>query len=109
MMREAKAVFVGEVVKFHEATREDERHHSAPYVFTVRVERYWKGVKTQEVTVSAMGLTRPGCCEIALEEGYKYLFYVVGRSMSTGCTRTRLLEHADEDLKALGPGKSFSK
>jgi hypothetical protein len=109
MKREAKAVFVGEVIGLREATREDERHHSAPYVFQIRVERYWKGVKTQEIDISAMGVTRGGCCDIALSEGHKYLIYVVGKSLSTGCTRTRPLEQASEDLKILGPGKTFAK
>jgi hypothetical protein len=108
MERKAKAVFVGEVVGWHEATREDLRQHSAPFVFRMRVDRYWKGVKTHEVTISAMGVLLPGCCDIALKEGEKYLVYAVGKSMSTGCSRTRHLEQAGEDLKALGPGKPFS-
>jgi hypothetical protein len=109
MMREAKAVFVGEVIGYREATGEDSRNHSAPYVFRVRVERYWKGVKTPEISISAVSESLPGCCGVKLEIGEKYLFYAVHKDLRTGCTRTQRVDRADEDLKALGPGKTFSK
>jgi hypothetical protein len=109
MERRAKVVFVGEIIAEREATQEDERTHSAPYVFLVRVERYWKGVKTPEISISAIGELQPGCCGVSLKVGQKYLVYAVGKDLSTGCTRTQHLENADEDLKALGPGKTFSK
>jgi hypothetical protein len=109
MMREAKAVFVGEVIGFREATAEDSRNHSAPHVFRVRVERYWKGVKTPEISISAVSESLPGCCGAKLEVGEKYLFYAVHRDLRTGCTRTQRFDRADEDLKALGPGKTFDQ
>ena len=108
MERRAKAVFVGEVIAAREATREDERNHSAPYVFRLRVERYWKGVKTPEISISAMD-GPPHCCGMEFEVGEKYLVYAVDKNLGTACTRTRSLASADEDLKALGPGKTFSK
>jgi hypothetical protein len=107
MMREAKAVFVGEVIGFREATAEDSRNRSAPYVFRVRVDRYWKGVKTPEVSISAVRESLPGCCGEELKVGEKYLFYAVHKDLRTSCTRTRRLDRADEDLKVLGIGKSF--
>jgi len=108
MERRAKAVFVGEIIKLREATPEDERNHSSPYVFRVRVERYWKGVTTPEISISAMD-GPPGCCGIELKVGEKYLIYAVYKDLRIACTRTRPLESAAEDLKALGPGKTFSK
>ncbi|MGC1906060.1 MAG: hypothetical protein WA715_19735 [Candidatus Acidiferrum sp.] len=64
MEREAKAVFVGEVIEEHGATPEELSHHAAPFVFRMRVERYWKGVKTPKV--------------IGLKIAEKYLAYAVG-------------------------------
>jgi hypothetical protein len=109
MMREAKAVFAGEVTDIREATPEERRHHSDEFVVSLRVERAWKGVKEKDILVSARGQLQPGCCDIALKIGEKYLVYAVGKSMSTSCARTRLLAQADEDLKALGSGKGIAK
>ena len=102
-------MFVGEVVAKHDATPEELRHGSDRFEWEMRVERYWKGVKTQEIFLSARGVLTPGCCDISLDIGERYLVYAVGKEMSTRCTRTQLLAKADEDLKALGPGKTFSK
>ena len=109
MERESKAVFVGEVIAMHDATPEEMRHGSDEFEWEMRVERYWKGIKTQQIFISAHGVAMHGCCDIALEMGNKYLVYVVGKEMRTSCTRTKLLEQAADDLKALGPGKTFSK
>lgn len=109
MQREAKAVFIGEVIAMHDATPDEMRHGSDKFEWEMRVERYWKGVKTQQIRISARGVAMHGCCDIALATGNKYLVYVVGKEMRTTCTRTKLLEQAADDLKALGPGKTFSK
>jgi hypothetical protein len=109
MLRKAKSVFVGEVIEWHEANKEEMHRYSNPIVVRVRVEQYWKGVKTQEILISSMGMLRHGCCDIALEEGQKYLVYAAGRNLHTGCTRTMTLKGAESDLAALGPGKTFSK
>jgi hypothetical protein len=109
MERESKAVFVGEVIAMHDATPEELRHGSDKFEWEMRVERYWKGVKTQQIFISANGVAMHGCCDIALDMGNKYLVYVVGKEMRTSCTRTKLLVQATDDLKALGPGKTFSK
>lgn len=108
MEREAKAVFVGEVIAKREATREDEHNHSSPYVIRMRVEHYWKWVKNPEISISALD-EPPRCCGTEFKVGEKYLVYAVHRDLRTGCTRTGKLASADEDLKALGPGKTFSK
>ncbi len=109
MEREAKAVFVGEVIAMHDATPEELRHGSDKFEWEMRVERYWKGVETQQIFISARGVAMHGCCDIALAAGNKYLVYVVGKEMRTSCTRTKLLEQAADDLKVLGPGKTFSQ
>ena len=107
MMREAKAIFVGEVTDIREATPEEVRHHSDNFVISLRVEKAWKGVKEKDILISARGQLQPGCCDIRLEIGHKYLVYASRKDLSTGCSRTRPLEQSDEDLKALGPGKTF--
>ncbi|HEY1925553.1 MAG TPA: hypothetical protein VGG58_09880 [Candidatus Acidoferrum sp.] len=53
MERKAQAVFVGEAIEEHEATPEELSHHPAPFVFRMRVKRYWKRVKTPEVIIGA--------------------------------------------------------
>ena len=108
MKREANLIFVGEVLEVRQATDEERRHHADFNLMRVRVERYWKGVKTKEVTISGMGVTAM-CCNTRFEPNKKYLIYTVGKNYSTACTRTSLVEKAGEDLKALGPGKTFSK
>jgi hypothetical protein len=109
MFQEASAVFVGEVLEIRDSTPEEQLHHSEESVARMRVERFWKGVKTKEILISAMGIKYGGCCDVLLKKGEKYLIYAVGEEMSTGCTRTKLVEQAKEDLKALGPGKTFAK
>jgi hypothetical protein len=108
MMREAKAVFIGEVLEIREATPQENRKHSYFFVVRMRVDQYWKGVKTHEVLVSGRGETGV-CCDIRLDVGQKYLVYAVSKDMSTACTRTALLAQADKDLKVLGPGTTFPK
>jgi hypothetical protein len=109
MMHEARAVFVGEVLEIRESTPDEQRHHSDLAVARMRIERYWKGVKTQEILISAVGIARGGCCDIALAVGHKYLVYAVRKDLSTGCTRTQPLEQSEEDLKVLGTGKTLTK
>lgn len=109
MMRESKAVFIGEVTDIREATPEEMRHRSEGFVISLRVEKAWKGVKEKDILISARGQLHPGCCDIALKIGERYLVYAVGKTMSTACTRTQHVSQAAEDLTALGPGKTFSK
>ena len=101
-MRHAKAVFVGEVLELTEATKEQTENGFGCAVARMKVERFWKGVKSSEIIVS----TEIGrVCGPGLEVGQKYLVYAFGRSLSLICTPTRKLEYAEKDLKALGPGK----
>jgi hypothetical protein len=95
-LRQAKAVFVGEVV---EANVGGERG-----LFRFRVERSWKGVKEQFVSISS----QRGLCSLSFGVGERWLVYAYGDEMLTDfCMRTVRLENAAEDLKALGRGKVF--
>lgn len=105
MKRHSAAVFVGEVIDVRGPTDAESRKGYFGVGVTFRVERYWKGVKTQEITVH----TRLLCCNPTLDEGNRYLVYAVGRKLETGCTRTAPIANADEDLRSLGPGRSFNE
>lgn len=100
--RKASAVFVGEVIEM-----EDSGNKDYPVKVTLRIERYWKGIKKPEfMVITDLGLN--SCNMILYDVGKKYLVYVYGKEHWTnGCTRTRKLEEAEEDLQELGKAKMF--
>ena len=103
-MRHAKAVFIGEVLEITETTKEQREAGLGSALARMRVERFWKGVKSSEIFVSTeIGVI----CGPHLEIGQKYLVYAFGKSLTTICTPTRKLEYASKDMVALGPGKEF--
>ena len=93
-MHHAKAVFAGEVLEVRAATKAEREEYSNSYIVRMRVERYWKGIKSGEITVE----TDMFGCGPNLQVGTKYLVYGMGKRLNTGCTRTRKLEFASEDL-----------
>jgi hypothetical protein len=103
MRHHAKAVFVGEVLEVRPATKAEREEYSNLYIVRMRVERYWKGIKSGEITVQ----TDMFGCGPKLEVGAKYLVYGMGKHLDTGCIGTRKVEYADKDLEALGPGKEY--
>jgi hypothetical protein len=103
MKHHAKAVFIGEVLEVREATKAEREEYSNIYVVRMQVEGYWKGIKSGEVNVET-DLTG---CGPNLRVGNKYLVYAVGKRLNTSCTRTRVLEGAEKDLRALGPAKEW--
>ena len=48
-MRHARAVFTGEVLEVREATKPEQEENSNAYIVRMRVERYWKGIKSGEI------------------------------------------------------------
>ncbi len=102
-MRHAKAVFAGEVLKVREATKSEQEENSNAYIVRMRVERYWKGIKSGEINVE----TDMTGCGPYFRVGEKFLVYGMGKRLNTVSSGTRKLEHAEEDLKALGKGKVF--
>jgi len=104
MERHSAAVFVGQAIEVTEPTEAERQKNYYGVGVKFRVERYWKGVKTQEIVVVH---TRFWCCHPALNPGKRYLVYAIGKNLETGCTRTVPIERAEEDLRVLGPGKSF--
>jgi hypothetical protein len=99
MKHHSAGVFVGEVLNI-----EGQEEGYFGIVVKFRVERYWKGVKTQEINVR---MSYTCCSTLHPEVGRKYLVYAVGKRLETVCTRTRLLEAADDDLRGLGSAETF--
>src|SRR6266850_4118755 len=70
-----------------------------------RVERSWKGVEAEQVSV----LTENTAESPHYRVGEKYLVFAGmrdGKLFTGNCSRTKRLEYAEEDLKQLGEGKS---
>ena len=111
--REARAVFVGEVIEIVEPRSDDPKAPLADRLYAIRfkVERSWKGVTSQEISVlSDQG--RAGCFSWGpFLKGKKYLVYAERRTPAEApirnlavlfsCNRTALLPGASEDLKTL--------
>jgi hypothetical protein len=97
-MQEATAVFIGEVTKISESDNTKTLEFS--------IEQYWKGenTKTQNVQVSVGTRYSP-----SFNVGERYIVYASengsGRLTTGRCTRTKLAQYADDDIKELGKGK----
>jgi hypothetical protein len=103
MRRHAKVVFVGEVLEITDTPKAELELGANHYSVRLRVDRFWKGVKTREATVH----TDMFGCGPRFEVGRKYLVYAFGEELETANTGTRELRYADKDLRAIGPGKDF--
>jgi hypothetical protein len=102
-MHYAKAVFVGEVLEVRSATKSDREENPSPFIVRMRVERYWKGIKSGEINVE----TDMTGCGPYFRVGDKFLVYGMGKRLRTACSGTRKLEYAEENLQALGRSKEF--
>jgi len=103
VMHHAKVVFVGEVLEVRKATKSELEEYSGPFIVRMRVERYWKRIKSGEINVE----TDMTGCGPYFRVGEKFLVYGMGKRLSTACSGTRKLEDAEKDLEALGPSKEF--
>ena len=90
-------------MEVREATSAEREQDSNSFIVRMRVERYWKGIKSGEVTVE----TDMTGCGPYFRVGDKFLVYGRGKRLDTGCGRTRKLEYADKDLKVLGRPKGW--
>jgi hypothetical protein len=101
----SRAVFLGKVTKVRGTTQSEQDNGYLRYAVTLKIERSWKGTTAGEITVYAdLG----GCPPYSVHEGQKWLVYARTNWLSIACTRTRKLEDAEEDLRALGKGKAIS-
>ena len=99
-LKNSTAVFSGEVLEI----RSGVNFLQARF----RVERSWKGVEAEQVSV----LTENTAESTHYRVGEKYLVFAGirdGKLFTGNCSRTKRLEYAEEDLKQLGEGKSHSK
>ena len=99
-LKNSTAVFSGEVLEI----RSGVNFLQARF----RVERSWKGVEAEQVSV----LTENTAESSHYRVGEKYLVFAGirdGKLFTGNCSRTKRLENAEEDLKQLGEGRSHSK
>lgn len=102
-LRKAKAVFIGEVVEIGS----NDKPEWATVAVKFKIERYWKGVKEELITVVGAPTTA-GACGLPVKMGEKYLIYAFkmdeDQFQSDFCA-SRRLELAADDLAFLGKGK----
>jgi hypothetical protein len=99
-LKQSAAVFSGEVLEMKNGGNYMEAR--------LRVERSWKGVEAEQVSVSADNTVESPHYRV----GEKYLVFAgvrEGKLFTGNCSRTKRLEYAEEDLKQLGEGKSHNK
>ena len=99
-LKKSTAVFSGEVLEI----RSGVNFLQARF----RVERSWKGVEAEQVSV----LTENTAESTHYRVGEKYLVFAgirAGKLFTADCSRTKRLEYAEEDLRQLGEGKSHRK
>jgi hypothetical protein len=102
-LRKAKAVFIGEVVEIGRNDKSEQATVSVKF----KVERYWKGVKEQFVTVVGAPAAA-GACGLPVRLNEKYLIYAFDmgdNQLETSFCDSRWLDQATEDLAFLGKGK----
>jgi hypothetical protein len=109
LFREARAVFVGEVVDIRESTVPlGKGFPSSSYAVTFKISKYWKGVKGANITVYS-DLGGLECHQFAYRKGETYFVYAFGKDLIsiTGCTRSGQIdaEHVIEQLKLFGKGR----
>ncbi len=113
----ATMVFLGKVVA------EEERklpNHTGPQildtaqVYRFQIERWWKGGEKEQVEIHVVKVRLPGGKyvfgpeQIHFQIGESYLVYGFvndGLNFASGCTRTRHIKHAQEDLQKIGEGQ----
>ena len=111
-LRESSAVFAGRVVSVRHTYDPDGRSVSRDDHSTIsfEVSTVWKGTVYEDIYIT----TPPtgGSCGFRFVEGEEYIVYgydspYVEGGYSTGlCSRTALLEQAQEDIEELGEGKA---
>lgn len=98
-LKQSKAVFLGEVLEIKTGGN---------YLqVRFRVERSWKGVSTEEISLSTDSTVESPHYRV----GEKYLVFAAlyeGRLFTGTCSRTKRLEYAKSDLDQLGEGRTHT-
>ena len=104
-LERSAVVFAGRVVslKLHERPG-DVWSGADPVTVEFEVSRVWKGYdyQTMYLTTARSGAT----CGFTFVEGEDYLVYSANAATVSLCSRTGSMSEADEDLAALGEGRS---
>ena len=101
-LKKAKAVFIGEVVEIYSGSGDEEY----PAIVKLKVESYWKGIKNRDTIEVLSDLGTRSCLSVPLKGRYVVYAYKRGKNLIThGCTRTKKIEDAAEDLRELGESK----
>ena len=109
--KNAIAVFAGEVIA-EEYRPAEEGGAAGREVLVIRLaaESWWKGEQADKVILYTQTYRYPDgsgsstSCDYNFAKGQKYLVYAFGGAdkLSThACVRTRLMKHAERDIKAL--------
>ncbi len=99
-LKQSAAVFSGEVLVMKNGGNYME--------VRLRVERSWKGVEAEDVTVLSDSTVESPHYRV----GQKYLVFAGirdGKLFTGNCSRTKKLEYAQGDLQQLGEGKDQKK
>lgn len=102
--RDAKAVFIGEVVEVSEnAPIPPKLKGMVFFGVKFRVQKSWKGVRGREVTIlSDMGLLSCYHRTDKFHTGEKYLVYAYDKELADwGCARSISLEDASQEIRRL--------
>ena len=108
-VREARAVFVGEVIAKEDFETTDKFGTQPVVRVKLTVSRVWKGVAGAEAVVLTSGFEP--ACGYRFEQGKKYLVYAYADRWGLGgletgiCNRTKSLAAAARDLRAIGKGR----
>jgi len=112
----AAAVFSGEVIaEEYQEVKDGEDAGAKVLTVRIKVERWWKGKGTNEVTMYTSvtkfpdGTTRSYAEDFRFQKGESYLIYAFGledKLRTSECSRTKQLSKADEDLRQLGEGRA---
>lgn len=111
----AKAVFTGKVIgrEYVKEIFSEEGVTAERLVIKIAVERVWKGDVSKEVSMYTSQVRHPNGLTSMMAEDFnfaddkRYFIYAFGtfdRLQTSGCTRTREVEKAGDDLKELGEG-----
>jgi hypothetical protein len=109
LFRDARVVFVGEVVDITDSTVPlGKGFPPLSSAVKFKISKYWKGVKGSEITVLS-DLGGLPCHQFAFRKGETYFVYAFGKDLIsiTGCTRSGQIDadYVIEQLKLFGRGR----
>lgn len=114
-LKRANAVFAGEVIaKEYRDIETGEDAGAQVLIVKFKVDRWWKGDHSKEVylytsiTKFPDGSSRHNTEDFRFDKGKSYLVYALkfaDKLMTNGCTRTKMLSEAEEELRELGEGR----